>query len=156
MGYDCTGRTVFGACGDNGEVVVAWAGISEIDVYNELFNYRRIWSRSSFDNGATWTEHRNLTDDITQSFDECIYPVMNKTMDGEFHLLYQADYDVGTGLDGDHDYVDNRMTYFHDFAVGIGDQVAAQSQISVSQNYPNPATTTTRIRRATSPLSYRV
>jgi hypothetical protein len=145
--YRCIGAETMPAiaCGDNGEVVVAWAGISEVDVYNELFNYRRIWSRSSFDNGATWTEHRNLTDDITQSFDECIYPVLNKTINGEFHLLYQADYDVGTGLDGDHDYVDNRMTYFTDFAVGIGDQAASKSQISVSQNYPNPATTTTRI-----------
>ena len=37
------------------------------------------------------------------------------------------------------------MTYYHDFAVGIGDQAASKSQISVSQNYPNPATTTTRI-----------
>ena len=34
-------------CGNNGEVAVAWAGISEVDVYNELYNYRRIWTRTS-------------------------------------------------------------------------------------------------------------
>jgi hypothetical protein len=134
------------ACGNNGEVIVAYAGISEIDVYNELYNYRRIWTRQSFDNGATWTAHYNINHDITQSFDECIHPVLNKNMNNEFHLIYNADYDVGTGLDGDHDYADNRITYYHDFLpVGIGNQTAANSMISVSQNYPNPATSTTRI-----------
>jgi len=133
------------ACGENGEVALAYAGISEVDIYNESFNYRRIWTRKSYDNGATWTEHYNINNDVIYSFDECIYPVMNKTIDGAFHVLYQADYDVGTGLDGDHDYVQNRMTYYTDEIVGMPDRPAAEQLVVVSQNYPNPATTTTKI-----------
>jgi len=134
--------------GDNGQVAVAWAGISEVDVYNESFNYRRIWTRSSYDNGETWSEHYNINGDVIYSFDECIYPLMNKTIGGltdEFHILYQADYDVGTGLDGDHDYIDNRMTWYHDFLVGMNERPVEEQYIAVSQNYPNPATTTTKV-----------
>jgi hypothetical protein len=133
------------ACGDNGEIAVAWASPSEIDIYNELYNYRRVWSRKSYDNGATWTDHYNINHDITQSFDECIYPTINKTIDGEFHLLYQADYDVGLAVRDDHLYVENRMTYYHDALIGMNDRPEAEQFISVSQNYPNPATTTTKI-----------
>ena len=41
------------------------------------------------------------------SFDECIYPVLASGIDGSVNLIYQADYDVGTAVDGDHDFVEN-------------------------------------------------
>ena len=30
------------------------------------------------------------------------------------NLIYQADYDIGTAVDGDHDYLENRITAFYD------------------------------------------
>lgn len=134
------------SCGDNGEVVVAWAGISEVDVYNELYNYRRIWTRWSWDDGETWTEHYNVNNDITMSFDDCIFPSLANKIDGSFYLLYQADYDIGTAVDGDHDYVENRMNFHqHDIVTGLQDKQVNNQNILVSQNYPNPATSSTKV-----------
>lgn len=133
------------SCGNNGKIVVAWSGISEIDVYNEEYNYKRIFARASPDNGDSWTEHFYVNSDITQSFDECVWPVLNKSFEDEYHLMYQADYDVGIALDGDHEWLDNRIIYFKDWPWWTGVQAENMRQLFVSQNYPNPATSTTRI-----------
>jgi hypothetical protein len=132
-------------CQDGG-IVVAWAGISELDVYNDTYNFRRIWTRGSTDNGESWTDHYNINQDITMSFDECIYPVLNKTTDVNFHLTYQADYDIGDAVDGDHDYLDNRITYYTEqvpWVTGVSEK--EDQKISISQNYPNPASGATNI-----------
>jgi len=133
------------SCGNNGEVAVAWAGVSEVDVYNELFNYRRVWTRTSLDNGETWADHYNINQDITMSFDECVFPVLASGIDGSMNLLYQADYDVGNAVDGDHDYLENRMTIYSELLIGMQDRKVDKQYISVSQNYPNPAINTTMV-----------
>jgi len=135
------------SCGNNGVIAVAWSGISEVDVYNETNNYRRIWTRISTDGGETWTEHYNINSDITMSFDECIYPCFANVIDGNINLLYQADYDIGTAVDADHDYLNNRTTHYYieNPTIGITDNRINSVSFSISQNYPNPSSTTTKV-----------
>lgn len=133
------------AIDEDDKIVVAWSGISELHVYNEEFNFRRIWVRGSPDGGDSWTDHYNINSDITMTYDECLWPVLNKSLEDQYHLIYQADYDVGIALDNNHDYVENRITYYNDWPWVTGVQNTNSKQLSVSQNYPNPASTETTI-----------
>lgn len=136
------------SCGDWNTIVAAWAGVTEVDIYNETYNYRRIWTRVSTNGANTWNEHFNINTDITMSFDECIYPcLLSEPETGfweEVNLIYQADWDIGTAVDGDHDYVNNRIPTGLAIYGGVND-FKNESVNRVSQNYPNPATTTTKI-----------
>ena len=77
---------------------------------------------------------------LEHSFDECIYPVYAKGVDESTHLIYNIDAGPGLGLDSDHPFQDNFTTYYTELITGIDKNESNASNIEVTQNYPNPAT----------------
>lgn len=134
------------ACGSNGWIYIAWSGICETAVINETFNNRHIWRRIGGNNGEAWMEHMDITDDIVPTCWESIWPVINKTMEDEYNLIYQDDYDPGTAVNGDHGYYESRIVhYWGDLPIVPRIKEVSKRQLSVSQNFPNPSSTSTII-----------
>ena len=127
------------ATDDHGRVFIAFSSTTET-YDNTICNYKHVWIRTRALDG-TWGDFDDINVDINHIFDECIYPVIGQNIDGSAYILYQADYDPGTALDGDHGYVENRMIVAnYDLNVGINENEF--SAASVSQNFPNPFTNT--------------
>lgn len=111
-------------------------------------NYRHIWGRSSMD--GQWGPFVDLTDDLVQIFDECVYPSCSPTSDDNIYMVYQSDIEPGTAVWGaQHSYLDNKAVFMKvpksDFWItGVQDNMI--NDISVSQNYPNPCKENTEIR----------
>jgi hypothetical protein len=122
--------------------------VSVTETYNNgVQDYRHIWTRASYDFGATWTDPKDLTAGIFHIFDECVFPVISPTFDnGMPALLYQRDNEPGLHVRGDLDpATTNYITYMVvDEYVGLNENPQA-SISSVSQNYPNPANGSTTI-----------
>ena len=116
---------------------------------NGTYNFKHIWVRRSPDNGTTWGNFYDLDGDLVHIFDECIYPTMAGSVDGNLHILYNVDATPGVALDDDHDYQENSQ-YYVKYAVGeftgLEDNVVLLSDINVSQNMPNPFNTTSVVR----------
>lgn len=134
------------ACGSNGWIFIAWSGICETAVINETFNNRHIWRRIGGNNGEAWMEHMDINDDIVPTYWESIWPVLNKTMEDDYNLIYQEDYDPGTAVNGDHGYYESKIVhYWGDLPIVPGVITKSETNIIVSQNYPNPASGITTI-----------
>ncbi|MEZ5197858.1 MAG: hypothetical protein R2764_16170 [Bacteroidales bacterium] len=114
-------------------------------------NYRHIWGRYSL-NGQSWGPFVDLTNDLIQLFDECVYPSCSPTSDENIYLVYQSDIEPGTIVWGaQHSYLDNKAVFMKvpksDFwTTGVDSGNELVNDISVSQNYPNPCTGKTEIR----------
>lgn len=111
-------------------------------------NYRHIWGRASI-NGQ-WGPFVDLTNDLLQLFDECVYPSCSPTSDENIYLVYQSDIEPGTATWGaQHSYIDNKAVFMKvpksDFYI-TGVKTELNKTISVSQNYPNPCKDKTEIR----------
>jgi len=132
------------ACGGDGWMCIAWSGISETSVYNDAYNNRHPWIRIGGNYGEVWSEHEDIKDDIVPMLFECTWPILNKTLNGECHLFYQEDYDPGTAVNGNHEYIFNRIDYYWgSLPIVPGVNKKSKRKISVSQNYPNPSSTST-------------
>ncbi len=126
-------------------IYVTFAGTSETYV-NDEYNFKHIYFRASNNNGESWTEHLDLTSDITHSFDECVWPQITKTTDdaSNVYIMYNVDYSPGiaVGTEPDHDYEQNRM-FFNTVETGlIWEDVNENNAFNggnVSQSFPNPA-----------------
>ena len=129
---------------DNGQIVVVWSSITP-GYHNGQFNFRHIWTRRSYDNGApnSWGELMDINTDIAHWLDECIYPVLAGSFDDADNafFIYNTDATPGTALDGDHDYQTNTEYVLNYIPVGIENNISF-TDANVSQNYPNPATGT--------------
>ncbi|MBN3035133.1 MAG: T9SS type A sorting domain-containing protein [Bacteroidales bacterium] len=125
---------------DLNRVFVAYASTTET-YDNGTYNYKHIWVRTSPDNGTTWGDFIDLNTDLIHIFDECIYPLMAPNSDDYVHMFYNIDATPGLGLDDDHPHQQNKEVYVKlkkDDIVGIGEPTPVQTQVFVSQNYPNP------------------
>ena len=117
-------------------------------------NYRHIVARASTDNGITWSEPVDLTDDVLHMFDECVFPSVAANVDGDFiSLVYQADAQPGLAVRGDEDdYTDNKMIYMKVDKNQLGLTTSIQNPevktFSVSQNMPNPFNSTSTVKVA--------
>lgn len=95
--------------GPGGWVVVAFSSTTE--TYDNFeWNYKKLWMREK-QPGSDWGEFVHLTADIVHIFDESIFAVAFPTFTDNVHILYNNDGSPGTALDGDHDYIENRITY---------------------------------------------
>ena len=94
---------------DYGYIFVLFASTTETYEYLE-YNYKHIWARAGHINGE-WADFHDLTSSIFHLVDECIYPQLASSSDGNIHYLYQLDQIPGLALDDDHEYVDNTEVY---------------------------------------------
>lgn len=126
------------AVGPNGYVVVIFTSTTET-YDNSLWNYKKLWMREN-PYGLGWGDFHHLTADIFHIFDESIYPVAYPAWDDYVHVLYNNDGSPGTALDGDHDYIENRITYMKiGLYVGIDEKQPANAILSGMEIMPNPA-----------------
>lgn len=135
-----------------GNVIVLFSATTET-YFNETFNYKHIWARAYDATTSSWLDFYDLTNDISHIFDECIYPQMTSSSDGNIYYLFNADVTPGLALDDDHAYQENRQIFGvmskWDLGlppVGIEEGVNESSALNVSQNYPNPANGQTIVR----------
>jgi hypothetical protein len=127
---------------DIDRILMAYSSTTETYETGTL-NYKHVWLRGSPDGGVTWGDFLDLDADVVHIFDECIYPNISPTSDGNnFYLFYQTDATPGLALDGDHPYQENNMYFVtlpKDEIIGTGEPQKAAEVFSVTTNYPNPA-----------------
>lgn len=113
---------------------------------NGLKNYRHIWFRPQ--SGDFWGEFLQLTNELVHIFDECVYPAVAANVYDGIHLIYQFDTEPGTAVwAAQHEYVNNTISYIKvSFPVGINEQAAGMTNLSVLSCYPNPTSGETSIR----------
>lgn len=132
----------------DGNIFVLFAATTET-YFNDTYNYKHIWARGWNAWSGAWEDFFvDLTSDIVHIFDECIYPQLASSSDDNIYYLYNADLTPGLALDEDHAYEENREIaaniYKGDIIIMSGvDDLSPDKSVSVSQNYPNPASTST-------------
>lgn len=73
-----------------------------------LPNFRDIWVTFSTDNGQTWEDLQNITQNFTR---ENVFASMAREVDNSIHILYQEDDYPGTVVQNLHDQVTNEIYY---------------------------------------------
>ncbi|MDP8203966.1 MAG: T9SS type A sorting domain-containing protein [Candidatus Tenebribacter mawsonii] len=113
---------------------------------NTIYNYKHIWLRYK-DPYGNWSSFEDLNLGINHLFDECVFPVIDHSINLEYPLInifYQADSMPGLALNDDHAYIENRMIIGQwENIEGINEDEI--TKFSVSQNTPNPANNSTSI-----------
>lgn len=132
---------------DDGTIFVIYSSTTE--TYDNFeYNFKHIWGRA-YQNG-TWGPFVDLTSNIVHIFDECIYPVLGGVYGDNFHFIYNIDAGPGTALDGDHDYIENKIVYamvpLEELLTGISEEIPGLQESQVTQNYPNPFSGISHIR----------
>lgn len=132
---------------DDGTLFIVFSSTTET-FDNFEYNFKHLWARA-YQNGA-WGPFVDLTADIVHIFDECVYPVFGGVNGDNFHLIYNVDAGPGTALDGDHDYIENRIIHamvpMDELLTGISEEKPGLNESQVHQNFPNPFTATTQVR----------
>lgn len=132
---------------ENDNIFLVYSSVTE-GRDNGLQNYRHLWARASLDNGSSWGDFVDITASIIHNFDECVFPCLAARSDNAIHLIYQADEEPGLHARGDEDApTDNNVIYsaVPKTDLGVGIPKLDRSIAYVGQNFPNPATTTTRV-----------
>lgn len=129
---------------DNWVVVVYSSTTETFDNFD--WNYKKLWMRDKEESG-NWGAFEHLTQDIMHIFDESFYPVAYPAWDGSVHLLYNNDGSPGTGLDGDHDYIENRISYMNiEFYIsGVDGNISSGLNKTSMAISPNPASDKVKI-----------
>lgn len=118
-------------------VMVIYASTTET-FDNFDWNYKKLWMRENM--FGAWGAFTHLTQDIMHIFDESVYPTAYPAWDGSVHLLYNNDGSPGTGLDGDHDYIENRITYMKiENWIGVNENTPPIMKQAMMALSPNPA-----------------
>jgi len=114
------------------------------DVYRETDgpgNTRRsIYSVTTEDGGASWSEFTNYFTDVFHRDKTGLYPSIASTnMDDTYHLVYQSDGFAGTAVGATgHTPVVNNMVYLPVSPLAVDVKENPAQSFEVSQNYPNP------------------
>jgi len=101
---------------------------------------RSIYSVTTEDGGASWSEFTNYFTDVFHLDKTGLYPSIASTnMDGTYHLVYQSDGFAGNGVNTDgHPVVLNNMVYLPVSPLAVDVEENLAQSFEVSQNYPNP------------------
>jgi hypothetical protein len=125
--------------GPDNWIVVTFSSTTE--TYNNTdWNFKKLWMRDK-PGGANWGSFVHLTEDIFHIFDESIYAVTNPTWDEYIYVLYNNDGAPGTGLDEDHEYIENTLSCMKIQLEGVGvkeNQPPRQEQETMIVS-PNPS-----------------
>ncbi len=140
---------------EHDNVFVTYSTMME-DENSTSWLYRHIWTRAYSNYLDTWNEAFDATGDPIHTFDECLYPQMFNILPGDdkVRIMYQRDNIVGLALNEDDpqsEYTTNTMGVldidmadYGELGVSIND-VDMASQNTVSQNYPNPFSSTSTV-----------
>ena len=134
---------------DNDNIFVIWSGLTILNLSPDGYNYRHIWSRASQDLGQTWGDMTDLNGSILYMYREFVFPSMAKnTTTNDIHFIYQSADIPGSSIkDANIAVHDNTIEYRKEpkeTVIGI-DLPSAIQQSIVSQNYPNPFHSSTKI-----------
>ena len=134
---------------DNDNIFVIWSGLTILNLSPDGYNYRHIWSRASQDLGQTWGEMTDLNGSILYMYREFVFPSMAKnTTTNDIHFIYQSADIPGSSIkDATIAVHDNTIEYRKEpkeTVIGI-DLPPAIRQSVISQNYPNPFHSSTKI-----------
>ncbi|MBK7028845.1 MAG: T9SS type A sorting domain-containing protein [Bacteroidales bacterium] len=109
---------------------------------NGAQDYRHIWARASSDNGNSWGQFLDVTDDPVHMFDECVFPVISAGSAEDWYFLYQYDNEPGLAIRGDEDSpTDNYLSFYYLSKIINRINDPAIEKAAVTQPYPNPAST---------------
>jgi hypothetical protein len=126
---------------DNDVIVLLFSSVTEL-FDNGVQNYRHLWMRQASADGNYWGPFVDLNNNLITGFNECVFPSLahHSGLNGNYHILYQSDYEPGMAMRGDEDPPsENLITYLEtDFGVGVSDRFDVKTFVDVSQNYPNP------------------
>ena len=132
---------------DQDRIFVIYSSTTETYEY-ELYNYKHLWGRA-FEYGA-WGSFLDLTEDIVHVFDECIYPQLASTSDGNIHYFYNADGAPGVAIDEAHDWHENRVVYGAlpklDLLTGIKEKDRFRDEGLALKTNPNPSSGALHLR----------
>jgi hypothetical protein len=132
---------------DNNNAILVYSSIIE-GFDNGVQQYRHIFARASSDNAQTWGQIVDLTNDPIHIFDECVFPVIAQTGDGEnWYFAYQYDNEPGLAIRGDEDTpTDNFISMFSvSTLLNEVKELNKPSVVTVSNTYPNPSHGETRV-----------
>ncbi len=114
--------------------------------FTGTINYRHLWERYSTDGGATWGDFTDLTLDLIHTYDECVYPSCAANTDGSLYLIFQQDNSPGNAVWAQqHPVGDNNMIRMKVPIIGTGLQNSNDLKNQVSQNFPNPFTSSSEV-----------
>ncbi|MBN2172498.1 MAG: T9SS type A sorting domain-containing protein [Bacteroidales bacterium] len=136
--------------GQNNDIYLVYSTLTETySTGTGGANFRHLWLRMSPDGGETWEGFYDLNSDLIHLFDECVYPSCAANSDENIYLVYQVDGTPGVNIWGTlHPVTDNKIVFMKIFkgdVTGTYENGKLNSSFEVSQNYPNPCTTSTQV-----------
>jgi hypothetical protein len=112
-------------------------------------NYHHIWSVTTEDGGASWSEFKDHNDNINFILSDCIYPAVSPNVVGDkIDILYQHDNLPGSAVnppDEGHAITMNDYVYLTLAPLPVDVNVPEEVNFEVTQNMPNPAVNETYI-----------
>jgi hypothetical protein len=142
-GVGLTSQPQLSIANDN-EFSLVYSAISPENALEGIY-YRHLYFTRTMDGGLTWSDPYPLNDNIEFQFSECVYPALAPLYASKLQILYQEDFAPGTG-EGNGLGEENYMTYLDLLLYNVGVKDAGvPTGIQVSQNYPNPAQSSTQI-----------
>jgi hypothetical protein len=112
---------------------------------NGTSNFRHLWQRISASGGESWSSFKDLTEDESHQFDECVFPSLATASGGSslylpiYFLTYHLDPIPGLASHDAHPYIENINRFMKtDIGVGINETNDSSNNLEVSQNTPNP------------------
>jgi hypothetical protein len=130
------------AVSPDNRIFLVYASTTEGFTYGNppQYNYKHIWTRTSYDGGENWQGFIDLTGGLLWTYSESVYPTIAKNTNDYAHYIWQTDDTPGEALTPDHPAHENQMYYYADHITGIYNSEANNSTLNVAQNFPNPAT----------------
>lgn len=123
-----------------GNIYCTYSSVVEGTDCGDGRSYRNIYAIKSLDNGNTWNEPVNITNDI---YSECLFGSVYRNVDDNLYMTYQRSNDPGIAIqpstDNPHIAQESDIMFVevnNSLVAGMSD--IQPQEISVSQNYPNP------------------
>jgi len=132
------------AIDDANQIFVVYASVTE-GYDNGALNYRHLWARASPNGGEWWGKFVHLNEDLLYIFDECVFPSLSSTSDGNIHLIYQADNEPGTVTSSTDANLIRYMSLAKADLISGVEENEILNETSVSQNFPNPFSGTSTV-----------